>query len=78
MVFKLEGSTHSTALALDGAQLFDPSKKGRAMKAWVQVPYGYHDQWAGFCTTGTFYKSLKIENPHLPRQTGIFTTLNNL
>jgi len=45
MVFKLTGDTHARALALDGAQLFDPSGKGRAMKEWVQVPFTYRDQW---------------------------------
>ena len=37
MVFKLEGDDHAQALALPGAQLFDPMG-GRPMKAWVQVP----------------------------------------
>lgn len=46
MVFKLSGDSHKNALALDGAQLFDPSGKGRAMKAWVQVPFVFEDQWA--------------------------------
>ena len=46
MVFKLTGDAHARALALDGAQLFDPSGKGRAMKEWVQVPFTSRDQWA--------------------------------
>ena len=45
MVFKLNGASHKDALSLDGAQLFDPSKKGRAMKEWVQVPFDYSDKW---------------------------------
>src|SRR4051812_33798153 len=45
MVFKLTGDGHKKALALDGAKLFDPSGKGRAMKEWVQVPYDYKDLW---------------------------------
>jgi hypothetical protein len=45
MVFKLTNTFHSEALSLDGAELFDPSGKGRAMKEWVQVPYEYKDLW---------------------------------
>lgn len=48
MVFKLEGEAHADALSLDGAALFDPSKKGRPMKAWVQVPYHYKSDWKRF------------------------------
>ncbi|MFK7787690.1 MAG: hypothetical protein AB8B56_21390 [Crocinitomicaceae bacterium] len=48
MVFKLTGEIHSEALALDGSQLFDPSKKGRPMKEWVQVPFHYSDSWRKF------------------------------
>ncbi|MCB0739092.1 MAG: hypothetical protein KDC92_16400, partial [Bacteroidetes bacterium] len=44
MVFKLNGQDHSNALSLNGAQLFDPSGKGRAMKEWVQVPTTYSDK----------------------------------
>ena len=47
MVFKLTGESHSEALSLDGAQLFDPSGKGRPMKEWVQVPYDYSESWGG-------------------------------
>jgi hypothetical protein len=44
MVFKLAGADHERALALDGAQLFEPMA-GRPMKAWVQVPpdHSAHD-----------------------------------
>jgi hypothetical protein len=45
MIFKLGGDSHSEALSLDGTHLFDPSGKGRPMKEWVQVPFGYHDKW---------------------------------
>jgi hypothetical protein len=46
MVFKLEGTAHSTAMAIEGAQLFDPSGKKRPMKEWVQLPLDSSDQWA--------------------------------
>ena len=45
MVFKLDGDTHATALALEGAHLFEPMA-GRPMKAWVQVPPTHETQWA--------------------------------
>ena len=45
MVFKLTGDEHTRALALEGAVLFDPSGKGRAMREWVQVPYASKDLW---------------------------------
>ncbi len=45
MVFKLRGNEHKAAMALEGAQLFDPSGKKRPMKEWVQVPATYSDQW---------------------------------
>jgi len=48
MVFKLLDKTHSEALSLDGAQLFDPSGKNRPMKQWVQVPFDYKDMWLEF------------------------------
>ena len=45
MVFKLAGDTHATALALEGAHLFEPMA-GRPMKVWVQVPPTHETQWA--------------------------------
>jgi len=46
VVFKLvdEGS-RSEALALDGAELFDPGM-GRRMKEWVLVPASHSARWA--------------------------------
>lgn len=46
MIFKLTGDPHRETLSLDGTQLFDPSKKNRPMKEWVQVPFLYSDKWA--------------------------------
>jgi hypothetical protein len=45
MVFKLTGDIHKEALALKGAQLFDPSGKKRPMKEWIQVPAKHSDKW---------------------------------
>ena len=53
MVFKLDGSAHARAPALPGAQLFDPSGRGRPMKAWVQAPLPTCDQMAYVGTRGT-------------------------
>lgn len=55
MVFKLTDQKHKEALSLDGAQLFDPSGKGRAMKEWVQVPYNYKDKWSAFAKSAFEY-----------------------
>ncbi|MCE3227967.1 MAG: hypothetical protein K0S32_2518 [Bacteroidetes bacterium] len=55
MVFKLTGKEHKEALALDGSQLFDPSKKGRAMKEWVQVPFDYSDKWKKYAKAAYDY-----------------------
>ena len=44
MVFKLGGAAHTRALALAGAQLFDPMG-GRPMKEWVVVPAEHAAQW---------------------------------
>jgi len=55
MVFKLKGKQHSEALSLDGAQLFDPSAKGRPMKEWVQLPYDYKKQWPKFAQAAASY-----------------------
>ncbi|MHB1473215.1 MAG: hypothetical protein ACYCV4_06225 [Dermatophilaceae bacterium] len=45
MVFRLEGEAQTTALALVGAQLFEPMA-GRPMEAWVRVPPTHETQWA--------------------------------
>jgi len=48
MVCKLSGAEHAQALALEGALLFDPSGKGRAMKEWVQIPYQHAQEWQSY------------------------------
>ncbi len=45
MVFKLADPDHGEAMALPGAVLFDPSGRGRPMKAWVQVPLTCAGDW---------------------------------
>jgi hypothetical protein len=47
MVFKLPvASQREAALALDGAHLFDPAKRGSPMKEWVAVPVAHADHWS--------------------------------
>jgi len=48
MVFKLSGDVHKQALGLDDSQLFDPSRKNRPMKEWVQVPFEHKGLWEMF------------------------------
>lgn len=55
MVFKLNGDLHAEALALDGAQLFDPSGKHRPMKEWVQVPAHYKKSWSKYAKGALHY-----------------------
>lgn len=55
MVFKLKGDIHAEAIALKGAQLFDPSGKGRAMKEWVQVPFAHKAKWEGYAKEAMKY-----------------------
>lgn len=55
MVFKLNGDSHKNALALHGAQLFDPSGKKRPMKEWVQVPFEHQILWKKFASEAAKY-----------------------
>jgi hypothetical protein len=50
MAFKLGAGTaeHAEALALAGANLFDPSGTGRAMKDWAWVPVQHAKHWLEF------------------------------
>ena len=55
MIFKLSGATHSQALALAGAHLFDPGGMGRAMKEWVVVPVDHADSWMDYARAALSY-----------------------
>ncbi|MCS5717049.1 TfoX/Sxy family protein [Herbiconiux sp. CPCC 205763] len=48
--FKLGAATpeHEGALLVPGAELFDPSGKGRPFKDWVSIPVAEADQWLPF------------------------------
>ena len=46
MVFKLpDQAQREAALALDGAELFDPGERGAPFKEWVVVPAAHVDRW---------------------------------
>jgi hypothetical protein len=52
MVFKLpDEGEREKALALDGAEPFDPMGTGRVMKEWVDVPMAHEGAWAGLAET---------------------------
>jgi hypothetical protein len=61
MIFKLNGEARTDALALDGAAPFDPSKKGRPMKEWIQLPFGYQDMWPHFAEAAQQYVRSLLE-----------------
>jgi hypothetical protein len=47
LAFRLGDGTpaHREALALEGAELFDPSARERPFKDWVAVPVAHGDAW---------------------------------
>jgi hypothetical protein len=52
MAFKLpDDGEREQALALDGAELFDPSGQGRAMRKWVAVPVAHAAKWEELADT---------------------------
>lgn len=55
MVFKLPGESHREALGKNGAQLFDPSGKGRPMKEWVQLPFEHEQYWETYANEAAQY-----------------------
>ena len=59
MVFKLGGASHSEALALSNAKLFDPMG-GRPMKEWVVVPVEHSSRWIDFARDAFDYVAGKM------------------
>jgi hypothetical protein len=55
MAFKLTGETHSEALQVEGAHLFDPRGKGHPMKEWVQIPVAQSSTWSHFARLACEY-----------------------
>jgi hypothetical protein len=61
MAFKLpDEGERERALALEGAELFDPSRQGRAMRQWVAVPLAHAAKWEELVDTAV---RLRKENP---------------
>lgn len=56
MVFKLTTPEHTEALALPGAQLFDPSGRGRPMREWVEVPVEHASRWLDLARAALRYR----------------------
>lgn len=63
LVFKLNGAVHASALALEGAVLFDPSGMGRAMKEWVVVPKAHAKKWAELAASALAYVNAAPAKP---------------
>jgi hypothetical protein len=55
LVAKLGGDDHAEALALAGAELFDPGGSGRRMKEWVVIPFEHEPRWDGFARAACEY-----------------------
>ena len=62
MVFKLPLPQHTKALALSGAQLFDPSERGHPWKEWVEVPAEHAAQWAMLAREALHYADKGLHN----------------
>lgn len=45
-------AAHAAALGLDGAELFDPSGRGRPFQDWVAVSPAYAEEWASLAGAG--------------------------
>ncbi len=58
MVFKLSGDAHARAMAVPGAELFDPGM-GRPMKEWVAVPPDQSETWEGLARDAMDYVAQK-------------------
>lgn len=53
LAFRLGDGTpaHTAALALPGAELFDPSGKHRPFKDWVAIPHAHAESWHHYAQT---------------------------
>jgi hypothetical protein len=44
--FKLSGEALAEAMALRGADIFNPGDQPKPMRNWVVVPYAHRERWA--------------------------------
>ena len=61
MVFKLRGETHTEALDLDDAKLWNPF--GHKKKEWVQVSFEHSSLWEKFSQSARDYVESLIKVP---------------
>ena len=64
MIFKLAPPQRVIALALPGADLFDPSEQGRPWKEWVQVPAEHASHWRELTQAAYHYVDTTLESSH--------------
>jgi len=55
VVFKLGGAHREKALTLKGAELWDPSGKGRPMKEWIALPVSESKHFQAFADAALSY-----------------------
>jgi hypothetical protein len=50
VAFKLIAGSpeHAQAMALDGADLWEPGDMGRKFKDWVRIPESHQDEWGRY------------------------------
>ncbi|MFO0728803.1 MAG: hypothetical protein U1E65_33805 [Myxococcota bacterium] len=66
MVFKLDGDAHAAALKLAGVERFDPSGKGRPMKAWLVVPKSHAARWPALAMSAAVNAPATAEKKKTP------------
>jgi hypothetical protein len=59
VIFKLPGADREKAMHLSGAELWDPSGRGRPMKEWVAVTAVHHGQFRSLSDAAISYVTTK-------------------
>ncbi|WP_175022855.1 hypothetical protein [Rugamonas rivuli] len=68
VIFKLTGEHHRKALGLEGAELWDPSGKGRPMREWVAVPAMAHTHFSVLAQASYEYVAAGAQRPKADQQ----------
>lgn len=55
LVCRLSPKTHTIALSLPGAHLFQPYKERPPMKEWIVIPFANEKEWARFASRACEY-----------------------
>jgi hypothetical protein len=66
LALKLAGEARATALSLDGAVRWDPSKRGRAMREWVAIPAAQASHWLELAQSAAAF--VRAQNAKHPEQ----------